>query len=791
MHEFVLVLDGLTVPIKATNLENLIRQKIDSVKVKVDFIEGKVIGDDISVEQQTEITRLVQRSGFRIISDNQAKQTDIQLSNTLSKLENDRLDQMIQGNEHIKQRFIDNAKGSLRLRHDEGFSSEAFVCDLNNAGILCELKDKQISDRMRNLRDYCVLFGTLMLITGTVVDSLGGASANWIVVPFFVALVAGLWPVVEDGIVGSFLKRRPSYASVIFIFVLLALAKEMWFEAAFVVTTYSIATFLERQFFRHIRRRFLGLRQMPRQTWRVTDDGLTCVSKVKIDDVICVRSGERVFADGEIVNGTGHFRDVVVGELQRHHLNEGDQVYAGFRLLDGEVNVRVVRTQENSRWSEFLENVHGVINSNFPEWAVIRKWTVLFSAVCLSLALAIFWMVESGAALYKVDFSMILAMLLISGPVAVTSTTQGRILLTIMHFAERGMVVKKGEFISRLASLRRVFVDKTGIITEGCFKLEEIISMHEQSVKSLLQIAHSLVGDECAGRRYLAVAARANNEEIAQLAVDDLQQYSEQGFAGIVEGEQYTLGSYRLMKEKGFVTPQITARLERWQHDGIDVLFLANHHTIIAMFNIVDPLQSDVALSVDGMHSLGVKKQVLLTGDNEITAEQLAHRMGYDSVSSELSADDKVELLTECSDSRYGAVVSARSNTLLVPELLKICLRALKRNKEQRMSDIFILGESLQSLPELVTVSTKTLTQLRNLSIIFIAYKFMMIAAVMSGSLPLWVTMLSELLFLYSMWLAATRERFLQWINPATQPKSLMQLPPPRRQRIFSQGIIR
>ena len=791
MHKFVLVLDGLTVPVKAAKLENLIRQKIDAINIKVDFIEGQVVAEGLSAQQQEEVIRMVLQSGFRIISDNRARRTDILLDKPLNKAEQEVLEQRIAREEVINQFFVDYTKGSLRLYHDESFSPKAFVCDVNNAGIPCQLADMQINDRMRNLRDYCVLFGTLMLITGTVVESIGGLSANWMVVPFFVALLAGLWPVIEDGIVGAYLKRRLCYASVIFVFVLLSLANEMWFESAFVVMTYSIATFLERQFFRHIRKSFLRLRQLPKHAWQLTSDGLRCVSTLNVGDVICVKAGESVFADGEIEEGVGDFRDVVLSETRRHHLTEGDQVYAGFRLLEGEVTLRVTRTQENSRWSEVLENIHMMINSHLPEWATIRQWTLLFSALCLGLSVAILWMMNSDAALYQVDFSMMLAMLLISGPVAVTSTTQGRVLLTVLHLAKRGIVVKKGEFISRLAGLQKVYVDKTGVITEGEFKLEEIISMHEQPVKHLLQIAQSLIPPESDSDRYQAVVARAKNENISSLLTAEGEQFGEQGFAGVVDGKKYMLGSYRLMKETGLVTAQITERLDRWQHDGIDVLFLANAHNIIGMFTVVDPLQSDVALSIDGLHSLGVGHQVLLTGDNEVTAEHLAHRMGYDSVNSECSSDDKFDLLSQCDTRDFSAVVSARNKILMVPDLLKICVRAMKRNKEQRISDVFILGDDLQSLPELVTVSAKTLMQLRNLSIVFIAYKLMIIAAVMSGVLPLWVTMLSELLFIYGMWLAATREHFLQWTNPATRPKSLMQLPPPRRQRIFSPGLIR
>ncbi|MDH5218606.1 MAG: HAD family hydrolase, partial [Gammaproteobacteria bacterium] len=782
---------GLTVPVKAAKLENLIRQKVDAADIKVDFIEGQVVAKGLSVQQQEELIKLVSQSGFRIISDNRAKQTEILLDKALSKVEQDLLEQHIARESVIKQFFVDYAKGSLRLYHDESFSPETFVCDINNAGIPCQLADMQINDRMRNLRDYCVLFGTLMLITGTVVESLGGMSASWMVVPFFVALIAGLWPVIEDGIVGAYLKRRLCYASVVLVFVILSLANEMWFESAFVVMTYSIATFLERQFFRHIRKSFLRLRQLPRHAWQVRNDGLHCVPTLNVGDVICVKAGEGVFADGEIEEGSGEFRDVVLSEARRHHLTEGNQVYAGYRLLEGEVKLRVTRTQENSRWSEVLESIHTMINSHLPEWATIRQWTLLFSALCLGLSVALLWMMKSDAALYQVDLSMVLALLLVSGPVAVTSTTQGRFLLTVLHLAKRGIVVKKGEFISRLAGLQKVYVDKTGVITEGAFKLEEIISMHEQPVKHLLQIAQSLIPAESDGERYRAMSDRARSENISPLSTTGGERYGEQGFGGMVDGEKYLLGSYRLMKENGLVTAQITERLDRWQQDGIDVLFLANSHNIIGMFTLVDPLQSDVALSIDGLHSLGVSHQVLLTGDNEVTAEYLAHRMGYDSVNAECSSDDKFGLLSKCDTRDFSAIVSSVNKILMVPDLLKICVRAMKRNKEQRISDVFILGDDLQSLPELVTASAKTLMQLRNLSIVFIAYKLMIIAAVMAGVMPLWATMLSELLFIYAMWLAATREHFLQWTNPATRPTSLMQLPPPRRQRIFSPGLIR
>ena len=128
---------------------------------------------------------------------------------------------------------------------------------------------------------------------------------------------------------------------------------------------------------------------------------------------------------------------------------------------------------------------------------------------------------------------------------------------------------------------------------------------------------------------------------------------------------------------------------------------------------------------------------------------------------------------------------------LTVPSLLRFCVRSLERSSEQRSADVSVLSDNLNLLPEIVVTMSKTLGQLRNLALVFIAYKLMIIAAVLSSLMPLWLTMLSELIFVYLMWLAATREQLLQWTNPATQPKSIMQLPPPRKQRIFAPGLIR
>ncbi|MDH5544209.1 MAG: HAD family hydrolase [Gammaproteobacteria bacterium] len=793
MQQLVLELDGLTTPRKAANLEKQLRQEFGDDSIVVDFVDATLIANAKDSYYESALITFVQRQGIRVLIEQGVFQADLDIIADIDAKTRAVIQKIMSNQPGLRNFFLDVASGHLRILHDSSVNPSSFVCALDKHNIASRLQNRVVKERLRNLRDYCAVVAALMLLMGCVLDSLTSVWQSWAIVPFFIAILAGIWPLLEDGVIGAFHKRKVNHASVILLLTMIANFYHMWFESALVVTMFSSAAFFERQFFRYIRTRIFALRQrLPANAYLLDNEKTVCEcsSNVQPGQTLLVKAGEYVAVDGEITTGSASFRGFNKLERISGRLSKGDKVYAGWRLLEGEVQVSVTSSQQDSRWSVFLQGFHQSVNSVFPELERIRKVAIVFSAACFCAGLALLWAIYSPALNTGYSVSVALALLLISGPAAITSTIQGRALLTLIYLAERGVLVKQGVHFSRLANLRKLYFDKQGVITQGAAHVEEVISLSGESVKSLLQTARSLVPRN-AHDYFRAVVQRARNEQLSRQAVEDLKQYGEQGFAGVLGGEQYLFGTFRLMKENGLVTQTINDRLERWQQDGVDVLFLANKHNIIGMFNVVDPLQNDIALSVDGLHALNVERLILLTEDNEISSGKLAYRMGFDSVKADLSQSDKSQILAHEDNRRFSAVVSSRESVLLSEGLLKFCVRALQRNKVYEVSDVGILGDSLELLPESVTVSSKTLMQLRNLTIVYFSYKLIMIGAILAMALPLWATILSELLFIYCMWLASTRHGVLHWINPANQPKSIMQLPPPRRQRIFSTGLIR
>jgi Cu+-exporting ATPase len=388
-------------------------------------------------------------------------------------------------------------------------------------------------------------------------------------------------------------------------------------------------------------RRLAGLRP---PTARVVRDGVesdVSLADLRLGDEVAVRPGEKVPADGTIVEGTSSVDEsMLTGEPLPVAKKVGDGVVGATLNRNGAFRFRVERLGEDTVLSRIIRLVEQAQGSKAPIQRLADRVSAVFVPVVISLAIATFviWFDFGPQPAYLHAMVAAVTVLIIACPCAMGLAVPTAVMVATGRGAELGILVKGGEALERAGDLEVVVLDKTGTITEGRPTVTETLGSHpDEALRLAAAVERSSehpLGEaivDAAAARGMALPSATGFESITGF-----------GVAAQVEGRRVAVGAARLMEREGVAIGTLEAEAARLAADARTTVYVAADGELLGVLGISDPVRPTSRSAVERLRAMGLDV-VMLTGDARATAESVARAVGIEHVVAEVLPDHKLD----------------------------------------------------------------------------------------------------------------------------------------------------
>jgi Cd2+/Zn2+-exporting ATPase len=473
-----------------------------------------------------------------------------------------------------------------------------------------------------------------------------GLSAPWLAIAAYVAaiMLGARFIVVKAWYAAR--NFRPDINLLMVVAVLGAAAIGEWFEAATVTFLFAISLALESWSVGRARRAIAALLDLtPPIVRAVGADGNerdVPAVEVKPGTRFVVPGGERIALDGRVVAGASAVnQSPITGESVPVEKGIGSEVFAGTINGDGTLTVESTKAAEDTTLARIIRMVEEAHSRRAASEQWVERFARVYTPVVMVLALLVFVAppLLFGAA-WGTWFYKALVLLVIACPCALVISTPVSIIASLAASARAGVLVKGGVYVELPARLDVLAMDKTGTITRGKPEVVRVLPLNAHTEVELLTRAAALEARSTHPLAH-AVIRFAESKGIAPAPAVGVQVLQGKGLAGTFNGELFWLGSHRYLVERGQETAEITRETEAMEADGKTVLVIGNARHICGLIAVADTVRPEARDIVAQLHAAGVKKVVMLTGDNRVTAEAIAREVGIDEVHAELLPDER------------------------------------------------------------------------------------------------------------------------------------------------------
>jgi len=425
----------------------------------------------------------------------------------------------------------------------------------------------------------------------------------------------------------------------------------VYFEAAAVITTLvllgQVLELKARSRTSAAIKALLGL--APKTARRIREDGSeedVPLSEVQVDDKLRVRPGEKVPVDGIATDGKSSVDEsMITGEPIPVEKQAGDRLIGGTINGTGSLIMSAERVGADTLLARIVRMVAEAQRSRAPVQKLVDVVAGYFvpTVVATSLLTFIVWALVGPEPRMSYAIVNAVAVLIIACPCALGLATPMSIMVATGKGATIGVLFKDAEAIEVLRKVDTLVVDKTGTLTEGKPKLVTVDPIGEMDESTLLRLAGSLER----GSEHPLAAAMVNGAEQrgVQLVNAESFEYSAgKGVVGNVDGRKVALGNKRLLEELGVNLGELNERAESLRREGQTVMFVAIDGAIAGLVGVADPIKRTSPEAIRQLHNEGIRI-VMLTGDNRVTAEAVARKLGIDEVVPEVLPDQKADVV--------------------------------------------------------------------------------------------------------------------------------------------------
>ena len=526
-----------------------------------------------------------------------------------------------------------------------------------------------------------------------------------------------------------------------------------WSEAASVVFLFALAQLLEARAMDRARGAIRALMDLTPAEAFVRDTvagGLRRVSvdDIRVGDVVVVRPGDKIPLDGRVASGESHVNQApVTGESLPMEKRAGDDVFAGTINGRGSLNIEVTRLRGDSTLAHIIEMVERAQAQRAPSQTFVERFARIYTPLVLVIAALIAVVPPlAGGGEWSVWVYRALVLLVISCPCALVISTPVSVVSALAAAARKGVLIKGGARLERLADVRCIAFDKTGTLTKGVLRVVDVTALDGVPAHRILQLAASLEShsEHPIGA---AIVAHAREEGLSLEPVDRFQAIPGLGAEALVDGTPTIVGSHRLFEERGICVPAIHATLDRLAAAGRTAVLVGGSRPLGAIA-VSDQPREAARDAVQMLRDQGIQHVALLTGDVEATARALSEHAGIDEVHAGLLPADKVTAV-EALRSRYGSVAMVGDGVNDAPALaaadVGIAMGVAGTDAALETADVALMADELLKIPYALRLSRATVRNIRANIAFSIVLKAAFLVLAIAGVATLWMAVVADM----------------------------------------------
>jgi Cd2+/Zn2+-exporting ATPase len=588
----------------------------------------------------------------------------------------------------------------------------------------------------------------LTFFAGTLIITGVGLSAAGLAVPakvlYLLAAVAGGFYAAR----GAFYSLKVFELDMNFLMTVAALGAIVigdWFEAAAVMFLFSLGNALEARTVeraRHSVSSLVNLFPTQARVKRAGKEEMVPISEVMVGEEFVVRPGEKIPTDGTVISGASTVNQAsITGESIPVEKGSGDTVFAGSINERGSMDVAATSTAEDNTLARIIH----MVEEAQAEKAPIQRFTEVFgkyytpSVVILAVITAVLPPLLFNMN-FKDSFYMALTLLVVSCPCALVISTPVTVVSAIGNAARNGILVKGGAHLESAGGIQVIAFDKTGTITTGNSSVTDIVASEGWSDLRVLALA---AGVEARSEHPLAEAIR---REAAHRGVDvpsllDFEALTGMGAAAKFNGDTCIVGNSRLMEQMDIDISDSEECLLNLQAEGKTAVFVAWNRSLAGIIALRDTVRESAKDIFRELKKLGIKRTVMITGDNEMAARAVARELEIDEYYAELLPQDKVDIVRVLIE-RYGSHVAVVGDGVndapaLAAATVGIAMGAAGSDTALETADIALMAGDLSKLPYALRLSRTAFATIKQNIAFSLMVIFVLIASALAGWLRL------------------------------------------------------
>ena len=606
-----------------------------------------------------------------------------------------------------------------------------------------ENSNKEINDKSErsNVDIIRIIIGVLVYFLGMKSNLGKGFSLIFLII----SLVILLYKIVPKAIKQIVKNKSLDENALIAISAIGACFVDKAMEGIMVITLYEIGKILEAKAISKTRNSISSLMDIRPEYANIKDkEEIKKVSpeEVKIGDIIVIKSGEKIPLDGIIVKGEAQINNsALTGESELINVKEASKVLSGGINVQGLIEVKVEKLYEDSTVSQILNLVENATDKKAKTENFVSKAAKIYTPIVLGLSIlvAIFMPIFFKEVTYQESIYKALIFLVISCPCSIAISVPLSYFSGIGKASKKGILVKGSDYLDSLKDIKQIVFDKTGTITTGNFKVNEIKSFNEKyNEKEILK--YFAMGESYSNHPIAkSILNEVKNEDIDIKQVRDFEEIVGKGLKYKIEDKEVIIGNKKMINDS-----EITSN----QEEGT-ILFLKVNGEIVGSIKLIDEIKPDVKITIKKLSNLGIKTK-MFTGDKKEIAQKIAKEVGIKEVKYEMLPQNKYEELEKVLQNKKSNEKVAyvgdgiNDSPVLARADIGISMGGVGSSSAIEASDIVIMTDELSKVIEGIEISKKTNKIIMQNLIVSIGIKLLVFILTLFGLSDMWEAVFAD-----------------------------------------------
>lgn len=425
-------------------------------------------------------------------------------------------------------------------------------------------------------------------------------------------------------------------------------------ESAVVTFLFLFGSYLEKRTLEKTRSSIKELTEMAPEEATVLQNGkevVVPIEEVEIGDRIIIRPGSKIPVDGTIISGEAFINEATVtGEAIPVQKGHKDEVFSGTIVDNGYVEMIAEKVGDDTTFAKIIELVEEAQESQSKREKFLNKFANVYTPAIIVLSIIVYFVMK--------DIHIAITFLVIACPGALVIGVPVSNVAGIGNGAKNGVLIKGGEVMDELSKIDAIVFDKTGTLTKGKPEVTDIKTFGQEKVEELLRlVATAEQFSEHHLGQTIVREAKKRNLNLSEGEAGEV--IKGKGLKAIVEGSNLIIGNRSLMKSENLSIPkEVEAYALQREKEGNTAIFVGKNEEVIAVISIKDEIRDDAKVAIQQLRNNGVKKIIMLTGDNYHAAALVAEELALDDYEAELLPQDKVEYVKQLKNEGYTVAMA-------------------------------------------------------------------------------------------------------------------------------------